>query len=232
MPEITLEDLLKSGAHFGHKASRWNPKMAPYIFTVRNKFHVIDLEKTHEKIKEASAFAADVAKGGGTVLFVVTKRQAREIVRKHALACGMPFVVTRWLGGSLTNFKTIQKSMRKLTAQEELLGSEKIANYTKKERLMLEREVNKSRVLFEGVRTLKKLPDAIFAIDVISDAIAVREARQMKVKIIGIVDTNSDPKVADYPIPANDDAIKALDLICGQLAQAIASARAAGPEKA
>lgn len=231
MPEVTLEELLKAGAHFGHKTSRWNPKMAPYIFTVRNKFHIIDLEKTYEKIREAREFAAEIAKGGGTVLFVGTKKQAREIVRRHANACGMPFVITRWLGGTLTNFKIIQKSMRKLTQQEELLESEAVKNYTKKERLMLEREVGKSRVLFEGLRTLKKLPDAVFVVDVSSDAIAVREARQTKVKVIGIVDTNTDPAVADYPIPANDDAIKALDLITGSIAEGIAAVRVAAPEK-
>lgn len=230
MVEVTLEELLKSGAHFGHKTSRWNPKMAPYIFTVRNKFHIINLEKTHEQLKAAAEFASEVVKSGGTVLFVGTKRQARKIVKEQAEACGMPFVVTRWLGGTLTNFKTIQRSIKKLGQLEELLGGSDIKNYTKKERLMMERQRAKNTVLFEGIRSLKKMPEVIFVVDTNTDAIAVREARVMKVKVIGIVDTNSDPSLIDYPIPANDDAIKAIELIVRSVSQAIAAARTASAE--
>lgn len=231
MAELSLEELLKSGAHFGHKTSRWNPKMAPYIFTVRNKFHIIDLEKTFVAIIAAQKFAADTVKRGGLVIFVSTKKQARDLVRKHALACGMPFAVTRWLGGTLTNFRTIQRSMKKLAQQEELLKSANVGNYTKKERLMVEREVAKNSVLFEGLRGLKRIPEALFVVDVITDLIAVKEAKKMKVKVIGIVDTNSDPGIIDYPIPANDDAIKALDLIVGSVAEAITAARTLGETK-
>ncbi|HLC44419.1 MAG: 30S ribosomal protein S2 [Candidatus Doudnabacteria bacterium RIFCSPHIGHO2_01_FULL_50_11] len=229
MQDITLEQLLASGAHFGHKTSRWNPKMAPYIFTVRNKFHIIDLEKTHEKLVAAQAFAADIVRGGGTVLFVGTKRQAQKVVREQALACGSPYVTTRWLGGTLTNFKTIQRSIRKLTQLEELLSGLGVAKYTKKERLMFERERAKNTILFEGIRTLKKIPEALFAIDTNSDSIAVKEARLMGVRVIAIVDTNSDPGLVDYPIPANDDAIKSVSLITQAVSEAIAEARTATP---
>lgn len=230
MQELTLEELLAAGAHFGHKVSRWNPKMAPYIFTVRNKFHVIDLEKTRQKISEAQDYVVNLVKGGGTVLFVGTKRQARTIIKKQAIACGMPFVVTRWLGGTLTNFRTIQRSIKKLASREELLASEKVKNYTKKERLMMQREVAKSKLLFEGIRDLKKLPDAIFVIDTNGENIAVREAGDCGIKIIGIVDTNSDPSVIDFPIPANDDAIKTLEIIIKSIAAAVEKGRpTAGP---
>jgi small subunit ribosomal protein S2 len=229
MSNITLEDLLKAGAHFGHKVSRWNPKMAPYIFTVRNKFHIIDLEKTHEAIVRAQNFVRDTVKAGGTVLFVGTKKQARDLVKKYALACGMPYVTTRWLGGTLTNFKTIQRSIRKLAQLEELLASEDVGKYTKKERLMMEREVAKNTLLFEGIRNLKRIPEVIFAFDTCTDMIAIKEAQACRVKLVGLVDTNSDPKGIDYPIPANDDALKTLDLIAGAIAEAASEGRVALP---
>ena len=218
---LSLEQLLQAGVHFGHKASRWNPKMAPYIFTTRNKFHIIDLEKTREKIRQAQEFTADIIKSGGTVLFVGTKRQSKDIVKKYAIECGMPYVSERWLGGTLTNFKTIQRSIRKLKDLEELLGSEKIKNYTKKEQLMKEREFKKGMILFEGIRKLKKLPEAVFVVDTDDEKIAVREARSTGVKVIGLTDTNSDPSQIDYLIPANDDATKAIDLITRCMAESI-----------
>jgi small subunit ribosomal protein S2 len=229
MTNITLEDLLKAGAHFGHKVSRWNPKMAPFIFTVRNKFHIIDLEKTREALVRAQEFVRNMVKSGGTVLFVATKRQAKEIIKKHAASCGMPFVVTRWLGGTLTNFKTIQRSIRKLVQLEELLAGPQVAKYTKKERLMMEREVAKNTLLFEGIRSLKRIPEVIFVIDTNTDSIAVKEARACRVKLVGLVDTNSEPKNIDYPIPANDDALKVLDLVAGAIAEAANEGRLAIP---
>ncbi|MBI4053904.1 MAG: 30S ribosomal protein S2 [Candidatus Doudnabacteria bacterium] len=219
--ELTLEELLKSGAHFGHKAARWNPKMAPYIFTTRNKFHIIDLQKTFDAIRAAQEFVKQTAAGGGTVLFVGTKRQAREVIKQQALLCDSPFVITRWLGGTLTNFRTIQKSIRKLSQQEELIRSPEFSRYTKKERLMIEREHKKNTILFEGLRNLKKLPDAIFVTDSNADVITVREARIMKVKILGITDTNADPSMIDFPIPANDDSIKTIELIAKCVAAAV-----------
>lgn len=218
--DLTLEQLLQAGAHFGHKASRWNPKMAPFIFTTRNKFHIIDLEKTFKKIRQAQEFAASIVKSGGVVLFVGTKRQSKDIIKKYALESDMPYVSERWLGGTLTNFKTIQRSIRKMKGLEELLASDKIKNYTKKEQLMMAREHKKSILLFEGIRKLKKLPEAVFVVDTDDEKIAVREAKITGVKVIGLTDTNSDPEQIDYLIPANDDAGKTIELITKCIAEA------------
>lgn len=226
MKDISLSDLLKSGAHFGHQTSRWNPKMAPFIFTVRNNIHILDLAKTRQKLLEAMNFAKDLASKGGTILFVATKRQAKEHVRQAAIACGMPYVVTRWLGGTFTNFRTIQKTIKKMERYENLKASGELEkNYTKKERLLIERELVKMKVLFEGIKDLRKLPEAIVAFDINYDEIAVTEARKSKVKIIGIVDTNSNPEGIDYPIPSNDDAIKAIELIAHALSEAVQEGR-------
>lgn len=225
MKEITLEELLKAGAHFGHRASRWNPKMAPYIFTTRNKFHIIDLEKTKSKIQKAQDFVSGIAKSGGIVLFVGTKKQARPVVKKYAEAARMPYVTERWLGGTLTNFKTIQKSIKKMAFLEGLLGSERIKNYTKKEQLMMKREYDKSMNLFAGIRNMKCLPDAIFVAAADDEKIAVREARDTGVKVVGVTDTNSDPSQVDFIIPANDDATKTVELITACISGAIATAK-------
>ena len=218
--DLTLEKLLQSGAHFGHKASRWNPKMAPFIFTTRNKFHIIDLEKTYKKIRQAQDFVSNIVKSGGTVLFVGTKRQSKNIVKKYAVAANMPYVNERWLGGTFTNFKTIQRSIRKLKDLEDLFKSDSIKNYTKKEQLMKSREYKKKMILFEGIRKLKKLPEAVFVIDTDDEKIAVGEARSAGVRVIGLTDTNSDPEQIDYIIPANDDAAKAIELITSCIASA------------
>lgn len=239
MKDISLSELLKSGAHFGHQTSRWNPKMAPFIFTVRNNIHILDLAKTREKLLDAMAFAKETAAKGGSVLFVATKRQAKEHVRQAAIAAGMPFVVTRWLGGTFTNFRTIQKTIKKMERYENLKATGELEkNYTKKERLLVERELSKMKVLFEGIKDLRKLPEAIIAFDINYDEIAVTEAKKSKVKIIGIVDTNSNPEGIDYPIPSNDDAIKAIGLIATAISEAIiegkggAAAHVASAEKA
>lgn len=218
--DLTLEKLLEAGAHFGHKASRWNPKMAPYIFTTRNKFHIIDLEKTYKKIRQAQEFVTNVVKSSGVVLFVGTKRQSKDVVKKYAVESGMPYVSERWLGGTLTNFKTIQRSIRKMKDLEELLSGDKIKNYTKKEQLMIAREYKKSMLLFEGIRLMKKLPEAVFVVDTVDEKIAVREAKASGVKVIGLTDTNSDPDQIDYLIPANDDAGKTIELITRCIAEA------------
>src|ERR1700722_13342144 len=194
MKDVSLLDLLKSGAHFGHTTSRWNPKMKPYIFTVRNNIHILDLEKTKDSLLKAAKFAQDVAGKGGTILFVGTKRQSKEILQRAAKACNMPYVNVRWLGGTFTNFRTIQKTIRKLEKLESLKASGELQlHYTKKERLLIEREIEKLKKLFEGIEGMKKLPDAIFVTDVKHDDIAVKEAQKSKVKIIGLVDTNSNP---------------------------------------
>ncbi len=222
MKDITLLDLLKSGAHFGHTTSRWNPKMKPYIFTVRNNIHILDLEKTKKHLEKAMKFAADISSKGGTILFVGTKRQSKEILKNAAIACGMPYINVRWLGGMFTNFKTIQRTVRKMERLEGLKASGELeTRYTKKERLMIDREIEKMRNLFEGMKNMKKLPEAIFVTDVKHDDIAVKEAQKSKVKIIGVVDTNVSPEKIDYVIPANDDATKTIELICQAMSEAI-----------
>lgn len=220
--EISLLDLLKSGAHFGHKTSRWNPKMKPFIFTVRNNIHIIDLEKTRAGLQKAADFAADIVQTGGTILFVGTKRQSRDIVKEQATNCGMPFVNLRWLGGSFTNFRTIQKTIRKLEKLQQRMDSPDFElKYTKKERLLIEREIEKLTKLFEGLKNMKRTPQAIFITDIHHDDIALTEARKMKVPVIAIVDTNTDPSLVNYPIPANDDATAAVALITKTIADAI-----------
>lgn len=196
--------------------------MERYIFTTRNRVHVINLEKTLVELKKALEFAKDIAKNGGQVLFVGTKRQAKEPVKKAAQACGMPYVTIRWLGGTFTNFKTIQKTIKKLERLQKLAASPDFeTKYIKKERLLIEREITKLANLFEGVKDLKKLPEAMFAIDINHDKIAVTEAIKTRIKVIGLVDTNSNPQGVDYIIPSNDDSIKAITLMCDAMAAAI-----------
>lgn len=222
MKEITLLELLKSGAHFGHNTSRWNPKMKPYIFTVRNNIHILDLEKTKKALTEALTYLKSVVAKGGTVLFVGTKRQTKEIVKNAAVSCGMPYINVRWLGGTFTNFKTIQKTIRKLEKLESLKATGELAShYTKKEKLLVEREIEKMNKLFEGIINMKKLPDAIFVTDVKHEDIAVKEAKKSGVSVVGIVDTNCSPENVNYVIPCNDDATKAVELIANAAAEAI-----------
>jgi small subunit ribosomal protein S2 len=226
MKDVSLVELLKSGAHFGHKTSRWNPKMKPYIFTVRNDIHILDLEKTKKALEKAANFAKDIAGAGGTILFVGTKRQARDIVKQQAEKCGMPYVNVRWLGGTFTNWKTIQKTIRKLEKLQELKTNGDLeTRYTKKERLLIEREIEKLTKLFEGIKDLKKLPSAIFIADVNYDDIALTEAKKSKIPIIGIVDSNSDPEGIDYVIPCNDDATQAIELVVDCVSEAISTGR-------
>lgn len=227
MKDVSLLELLKSGAHFGHTTSRWNPKMKPYIFTVRNNIHILDLAQTKQQLLKAASFVSNVASMGGTVLFVGTKRQSKEIVKQAAITAGMPYVNVRWLGGTFTNFKTIQKTIRKLEKLNELKANGELnTRYTKKERLLIEREIEKLEKLFEGIKNVKKLPEAIFVTDTNYDDIAVAEARKTKVKVVGIVDSNSDPAKADYAIPCNDDATKAVELVAQIIAEAIVEGRA------
>lgn len=229
MKDISLLELLKAGAHFGHSASRWNPKMKPYIFATRSGIHILDLEKTKKLLSKAMGFAKDLAAKGGTVLFVGTKKQAREIVKKAAISADCPFVNIRWLGGTFTNFRTIQKTIRKLEKLENLKNSGEIDKYTKKEKLMIEREIEKLKKLFEGIKGLKRLPEAVFVTDVKHDLIAVKEAKKSQVKIIGVVDSNSNPESVDFPIPCNDDATKAIELVVGLIAEAISEGKSAVP---
>jgi small subunit ribosomal protein S2 len=230
MKEVTLLDLLKSGAHFGHNTSRWNPKMKPYIFASRSGIHIFDLEKTKQKLEAAAKFAKEVAQKGGTILFVGTKKQTRDIVKAAAQNCSMPFVNIRWLGGTFTNYKTIQRTIRKLERLENLKASGELeSRYTKKERLLVEREIENLKKLFEGITGLKRLPDAIFVTDVKHEDIAVKEAKKSKIKTIGIVDTNCSPDNIDYIIPCNDDATKAFQLVCSIVSEAIKAGRQTVP---
>jgi len=229
MQEVSLLELLKSGAHFGHATSRWNPKMKPYIFASRSGIHILDLEKTKKGLLKAMNFAKDIASKGGTILFVGTKKQTRDIVKAAAIACSMPFVNIRWLGGTFTNFRTIQKTVRKLEKMEDLKLSGEIERYTKKERLMIDREIEKLKKLFEGIKNLKKIPDAVFVTDVKHDAIAIQESKKAKVKTIGVVDTNCSPEGLDCVIPCNDDAAKAIALVAAALSEAVNAGRQAIP---
>jgi small subunit ribosomal protein S2 len=225
MKTINLMEMLKAGVHFGHKTSLWNPKMAPYIYTQRNSIHILDLEQTKNKLTEAANFARDLASKGGTILFVGTKRQAKQEVRKAAESCGMPYVVTRWLGGTFTNFRTIQRTIKKMERYEKMIADNEILKYTKKEQLMNAREVEKMKTFFSGIKDMKKLPEAIFVLDVKYDKIPVEEARQSKVKVIGLVDTNADPAHVDYMIPSNDDAVKVISYMANTIAEAIKEGR-------
>lgn len=201
--------------------------MKPYIFTTRNDIHILDLEKTKRGLVKAANAAAEVVSKGGTVLFIGTKRQARDIVKKYALEATMPFVNVRWLGGTFTNFKTIQKTVRKLEKLNDLKASGELeTRYTKKERLLIEREIEKLEKLFEGIKGMRKIPEAVFIADVNYDDIALTEARKAGVKIIAIADSNSNPENIDYVIPCNDDATQALELVVGYVAQAIKEAKA------
>ncbi len=225
MRTIELMEMLKAGVHFGHKTSLWNPKMAPFIYTQRNNIHILDLEKTRTKLNEALSFAKEIAAKGGSILFVGTKRQAKEEVKKAAESAGMPYVVTRWLGGTFTNFRTIQKTIKKMERLEKMIETGEIKKYTKKEQLTIAREVEKMKTFFSGIKDMKKLPDAIFVLDTKFDHIPVEEARQSKVKVIGLVDTNSDPSKIDYMIPSNDDAIKVISFMAHIMAEAINEGR-------
>ena len=218
----SIEELLKAGTHFGHLTSRWNPKMKPFIFMKRNGIHIINLNLTQKYLDEAGDAIARFARRGKRVLFTGTKKQAQDIIRKHAKECGSPYVVERWLGGTLTNFATIRKSIRRM---EELVKMEEdgtLEQLKKKERLMKAREREKLEKVLTGIQDMARIPGAIFVVDIRREHIAVREAKKLGIPIIAIVDTNCDPDLVDYPIPANDDALKSVDLITGVIASAVA----------
>ena len=212
MADISLEDMLQAGVHFGHQTKYWNPKMEPYIFGIRNKIHIIDLQHTVELLKPALAFIKSVAQKNNKILFVATKRSATNILKEEAERCGMPYVNERWLGGMLTNYKTIRSSINRL---ENLLRQKEDGTFnklTKKEGLKLQREIDKLQKAIGGVREMGGLPDALFVIDVKREAIAISEASKMGIPIVGIVDSNSSPEGIDYLVPGNDDAIRSISL--------------------
>ena len=220
-----LKDLLEAGVHFGHQTKRWNPKMKAYIFGERNGIYIIDLAKTARLFREAEQFVTNLAADGRTILFVGTKRQAQDAIAEEAQRCGMFFVNQRWLGGLLTNFATIQRSLTRLRDLEAMETDGRYETLSKKEIAQLEKEKRKLQKNLEGIRNMSRLPDALFVVDTRKEKIAVDEARKLKIPVIGVVDTNCDPDPIEYVIPANDDAIRSVRLIISRLADAIIEGR-------
>ena len=224
MPRVSIQDLLSAGTHFGHLKRKWNPKMKPYIFMERNSIYIIDLEKTQSAIESACEALSQVTKKGEKVVFVGTKKQAKEVVRREAERSGMYYVNERWLGGTLTNFVTIRKSVKHLMNLEKKETDGTYDQITKKEILSIEREKEKLKKVLSGITEMNKLPGAVFVVDTKKEAIAIQEARKLNIPVFGIVDTNSDPDDVDYPIPGNDDAYKSIELITSALTDSILEA--------
>jgi small subunit ribosomal protein S2 len=221
MSVISMKTLLESGVHFGHRTHKWNPRMKPYIFTERNKIHILDLQKTAKAIEEAYHVVRDTVADGGVILFVGTKRQCQDAIQSEAVRCGMPYVTNRWLGGMLTNWKTIQQRIRELELLERMRDNGDFERLTKKEAFLKMREIDRLEMLFGGIRDMIALPDLLFVVDVHREFNAIHEANLLKIPVIGMVDTNCDPTNIDYVIPANDDAIRAIKLIVGKIADAV-----------
>ena len=221
MSVVSMKQLLEAGVHFGHQTRRWNPKMARFIFTERNGIYIIDLQKTVQKVDEAYEFVRDLAAKGESVLFVGTKKQAQNSIREEAERCNQFYVNERWLGGMLTNFRTIQTRIARLKELED--GT--VEQYTKKEAMLMQRELQKLEKNLGGIKDMKKLPGAIFVVDSKKEEIAVKEARKLGIPVIATVDTNCDPDVIDFPIPANDDAIRAVKLLTSKIADAVLEGR-------
>lgn len=218
---IDIRNLLDAGVHLGHQARRWNPKMKPFIFGERNGIHIIDLTKTVRLLTEAASFLERTAADGKKILFVCTKKQIQSLVKEAAEACQMPYVVERWLGGTLTNLQTIRRSVKRLEELERMFADGTINNYVKQEQSRLRRELNKLLKNLAGIRHLEQLPGALFVVDVVRQETAIAEARRLKIPVVAIVDTNADPDLVDYPIPGNDDAIRSVGLILSVVVRAI-----------
>ncbi len=223
MVAVSMKDLLEAGVHFGHQTKRWNPKMKPYIFGQRNGIYILDLQKTLRKFREAIQFVADAAAQGRTVLFVGTKRQAQQVVEEEAGRCGMHYVNARWLGGTLTNFKTVKRSIDRLRELDTLQTDEKFQHLSKKEKSRLEKERARLAKVLTGIKRLERVPDILFVIDPKKEHIAVTEAAKLGIPIVAVVDTNCDPDPIDYPIPGNDDAIRSIKLFSGCISDAVLS---------
>ena len=232
MADVTMRQMLEAGVHFGHQTRYWNPKMAPYIFGERNKIHIINLEKSLPMAREACAFVKATVADGGKVLFVGTKRAARESIRTHAVRCEMPFVSQRWLGGMLTNYKTIRQSVKRLMMLEEMAAEGGFEGLTKKEILGLNREREKLEKSLGGIKEMKSLPDVMFVVDVEHEDIAIREARKLGIPVVAVVDTNCSPDGVDYIVPGNDDAMRAIELYTSLVADAVLEGKASLPEVA
>lgn len=231
MATVSMKALLESGVHFGHRTNKWDPRMKPYIFTERNGIHIIDLQQTVKLLNQAFNVIRDTVANGGTVLFVGTKRQAQETVKEEAARCGMPYVTERWLGGMLTNWSTIHQRILELDRLEKMRESGEINRLTKKEGLLIEREINRLLTRLEGVRNMKRLPDLLFIVDVGREEAAVHEANLLKIPMIALVDTNCSPQNIDYVIPSNDDAIRAIKLLVARMADAVLEGKALRKEQ-
>ena len=217
MATITMKELLEAGVHFGHQTKRWNPKMKEYIFGERNGIYIIDLQKTLKLFKDASKFVTDLCASGKTILFVGTKRQAQDAVAEEATRAGMPYINQRWLGGLLTNWVTVQKSVKRLQELDEMATDGRYELLTKKEVIKLERERKHLQANLAGIKNMKRLPDALFIVDSNNEAIAVKEAKKLGIPVVAVVDTNCDPTVVDYVIPGNDDALRAIRLFTSKI---------------
>ena len=222
MNRIEHKDLLEAQVHFGHLKRKWNPKMLPYIFGEKKGIHIIDLNRTSDKLEEAAQAAKAIARSGRKILFVATKKQAKEVVRAAATRTGMPFVTERWLGGMLTNFTTIRKSIKKMQGIEKMLQDGTLESVTKKEKLVLTREKEKMEKVLGGVASMSRVPAALFMVDIMHENISLKEAQRLNINTFGIVDTNSDPTKVDYAIPGNDDAAKSIAILTNYIADAIA----------
>ena len=230
MPDISMKDLLEAGVHFGHQTRRWNPQMKRYIFMERNGIYIIDLQKTLKCIEEAKSAIQRAVRGGGHVLFVATKKQAKQLVAEDAVRCGQFSVTERWLGGMLTNFKTIRGSIKRLKELDKMAADGTFEKLSKKEVSRLGRERTKLEFAFSGIKEMPGLPALVFVIDTKKEKIAVQEANRLGIPIVGIVDTNCDPNLIDYPVPGNDDAIRAIKLFTSLVADSVADARGAALE--
>ena len=219
--KVTIQTLLEAGCHYGHQTRRWNPKMKPYIFGERNEIYILDLKRTIIEADKAYSFLRDTAKQGGTVLFVGTKKQAQEPIKSQAERCGMPYINQRWLGGMLTNFVTMRSRINRMEELEAMVADGRMEALGKKEQAVLNKELEKLQRNLGGVRDMKVLPKAIFVVDTKREELAVKEANRLHIPVVGLIDTNSDPDVIDYGIPANDDAIRSVSLMCELMADAV-----------
>jgi small subunit ribosomal protein S2 len=226
MPVVSMKELLESGVHFGHRTHKWHPKMKPFIFTERNSIHIIDLQKTANALEEAFALVRDTAAAGGTVLFVGTKRQAQDTIQLEATRCGMPYVTARWLGGTLTNWRTIRQRINELERLERMRDRGDFASFTKKEALGMTRKIERLEMLLGGIRNLAKIPEMLFVVDVRREDTSIHEANLLEIPVVAMVDTNCDPTNIDYIIPSNDDAIRAIKLVVGKIADAVLEGQA------
>ncbi len=232
MPQVTMRQMLEAGVHFGHQTRYWNPRMAPYIFGARGRIHIINLEKTLPLFNDAMNFVSGLAQKRGTLLFVGTKRSAREAVKEEAARCGQPYVAARWLGGMLTNFRTVKQSIARLKEIETMAGDGSFDKLVKHEVLQIGREREKLERSLGGIKDMNRLPDALFVVDIGHENIAVLEAKKLGIPVVAVVDTNYDPSLVDYAIPGNDDAIRAVQLYTRAVADAVLEGKAAAPHAA